>query len=86
MAGVEVAEGRRVRVMGAVDESMLHLLTKAIADGNVVLDLTQVSAADENAVNLLARLPAGQCGFVGCPRWLAQRVELRLIELANGVR
>jgi len=86
MAGVEVAEGRRVRVTGAVDESVLHLLTKAIADGNVVLDLTEVSAADENAVNLLARLPAGQCGFVGCPRWLGQRVELRLIELANGIR
>ena len=86
MAGVEVAEGRHVRVIGAVDESVLHLLTKAIAGGKVVLDLTEVSAADENAVNLLARLPAGQCGFVGCPRWLAQRVELRLIELANGIR
>jgi hypothetical protein len=85
MAGVEVADGGRVRVMGALDASVLHLLTKAISDGNVVLDLTAVSAADENAVNLLARLPAGQCGFVGCPRWLAQRVERRLIELASGI-
>jgi hypothetical protein len=85
MVGVEVAEERRVRVMGALDESVLHLLTKAISDRCVVLDLTEVSAADENAVNLLAGLPAGQCSFVGCPRWLARRVEHRLIELASGV-
>jgi hypothetical protein len=83
MAGVEVAEGRRVRLMGTVDKSALHPLTMAILDGDVVLDLTDVSAADESAVNLLARLPAGQCSFVGCPRWLALRVERRLIEHAN---
>jgi len=83
MDGVEVVEEGRVRVVGALDESVLHLVTKAIADGDVVLDLTGVSAADESAVNMLARLPAGQCGFVGCPCWLALRVERRLIELAN---
>ena len=83
MAGVEVVEEGRVRVMGALDKSVLHLLTKAISEGDVVLDLTGVSAADESAVNMLARLPAGQCGFVGCPRWLALRVERRLIEVAN---
>jgi hypothetical protein len=85
MTGVEVAEERRVRVVGALDEAALPVLTSAIKNGNVVLDLTEVSAADESAVSLLARLPAGQCGFVGCPRWLARRVERRLIELANGV-
>jgi hypothetical protein len=69
--------------MGALDKSALHLLTKAISDGDVVLDLTEVSAADESAVNLLARLPAGQCSFVGCPSWLSRRVERRLVELAS---
>ena len=83
MAGIAVADERRVRVMGALDKPALALLTEAIADGDVVLDLSEVTEADESAVSLLARLPAGQCSFVGCPRWLAQRIERRLGELAN---
>jgi len=86
MAAVAITEERRVRVRGALDKSALQLLMKEISEGDVVLDLSEVTDADESAVNLLARLPAGQCGFVGCPRWLAGRVERRLIELANGIR
>jgi hypothetical protein len=37
MAGVEVVEEGEC-VAGALDESVLHLLTKAIPDGDVVLD------------------------------------------------
>jgi anti-anti-sigma regulatory factor len=85
MAAVATADGRRVSVMGALDEAALPVLTHAIGRGNVVLDLSEVTDADESTVSLLARLPAGQCGFVGCPRWLAQRVERRLIDLASGV-
>lgn len=85
MVGVELVEEARVRVVGALDEAALSRLTSATEDGNVVLDLSGVTEADERAVSLLARLPAGQCGFVGCPRWLARRVEQRLVDLACGV-
>jgi hypothetical protein len=85
MAGIATAEARRVRVMGALDQAALPLLTSAIEEGDVVLDLSEVSDADESAVGLLARIPPGQCGFAGCPGWLARRVERRLIELASGV-
>jgi anti-anti-sigma regulatory factor len=85
MAGVEATEELRVRVLGALDESALPLLTSATEKGNVVLDLSGVTDADERAVRLLARLPAGQCSFVGCPRWLAREVERMQIDLACGV-
>ena len=83
MAGVAVAVERRVRLVGALDNAALPLLTEAISDGGVVLDLSEVTEADESAVTLLARVPAGHCSFVGCPLWLARRVERRLGELAN---
>ena len=86
MTGVAIAEGRRVRVAGALDKSRLQLLTREISEGDVVLDLSEVTEADASAVSQLARLSPGQCGFVGCPHWLARRVERRAIELANGIR
>jgi hypothetical protein len=86
MAGVLCIERRPVRVVGALDASSLHYVKEAISDGDVVLDLSEVTEADESGVRLLAGLPPGQCSFVGCPRWLALRVERRLIELANGIR
>jgi anti-anti-sigma regulatory factor len=85
MAAVATADGRRVSVVGALDEAALPVLAHVIEKGNVVLDLSEVTDADESTVSLLARLPAGQCSFVGCPRWLAREVERRQIELACGV-
>ena len=83
MAGIAAAEERRIRARGVLDESVVHLLTSAISDGDVVLELSEVTDADEAVVSLLARLPAGQCGFVGCPSWLARRIERRRVEFAN---
>jgi hypothetical protein len=83
MVGAAVAEGRRLLVVDSLDKSALPLVTRAIMDGDVMLDLSEVTEAHESAVSLLARLPAGQCRFVGCPRWLAQRIERRHVELAT---
>ena len=83
MAGVTAAEAPRIRAIGVLDESVLNLLTSATSHGDVVLELSGVTDADDTVVSLLARLPAGQCGFVGCPAWLARRIERRLVELAN---
>ncbi len=83
MPVVAAAVERRVRVVGALDESTVPALTKAISDGDVVLDLSEVTTADDDGVSLLARLPAGLCSFVGCPRWLASRVERRLWQIAR---
>jgi hypothetical protein len=64
-----------VRIIGALEETALSLLLGIPHDTEVVLDLSQVRAADAAAVRMLARLPAGRCRLVDCPRWLALWIE-----------
>ena len=75
MIRIDETAARRLNVIGALNSSALHLLVRALEDGPVVLNLSEVSQADERAVRLLARLPAEICTLAGCPTWLALSIE-----------
>jgi hypothetical protein len=64
-----------LRLSGALEEAALDGLLDSTSDAVVVLDLSEVREADAGAVQMLARLPAGRCRLVGCPRWLALWIE-----------
>jgi hypothetical protein len=81
MIGLASTDVGRVRVTGALDTSVLPLLTRAAAGGLFVLDVSGVAEADQAAVTLLARLSPEQYQLVGCPSWLALAVERRRREL-----
>jgi hypothetical protein len=72
---LEGEEAGRVRVIGALQGQAVRLLFDAISQGPIVLDLSQVTMAEESAVRLLAELPPERCDFVSCPTWLALWVE-----------
>jgi anti-anti-sigma regulatory factor len=84
---LEETPARRLEVIGALNSAALHLLVRALEDGPVVLDLSEVSQADERAVRLLARLPAETCTLAGCPNWLSgwlERVRRATAGVAGG--
>lgn len=71
MIRLEGGPSGRVRVIGSLQEPALRLLLDAISRGPVVLDLSEVTMAEEPAVQLLADLPRERCRLASCPTWLA---------------
>jgi hypothetical protein len=67
-----------VHVVGPLTKPYLEDLFEEIPGGEVVLDLGRVLRADAEALSLLARLPAGRCRLVDCPKWLSLRMEQEL--------
>jgi len=74
---IRLEEGKegRLRVIGSLRGPALKVLFEAISAGPVVLDLTEVSEADENAVRFLAGLSPERCTLASCPMWLALWIE-----------
>ena len=85
MIRLELTTAKCVRVIGALDGPVLHILSQTLSTGPVVLDVSEVSQADQAAVRLLAGLTPEQCTLAGCPTWLSLWIErLRLAEPATG--
>lgn len=59
------------RVIGSLAGDAVQIVLDAVDSGVSVLDLAEVSQADDCAVRVLARLGADSCALVACPRWLA---------------
>jgi hypothetical protein len=72
---IETTPQGGVRVIGTLEGAALHGLVGIQSDAAVVLDLSEVCAADAAAVRMLAQLPASRCSLVNCPRWLALWIE-----------
>jgi hypothetical protein len=68
---IEEGTARRVRVIGSLQGPALRLLSQAVSQGPLVLDLSEVDQADESGVRLLASLPPESCTLAGCPTWLS---------------
>lgn len=49
----------------------MKLLSQAVSESPLVLDLSEVDQADESGVRLLASLPPEQRTLAGCPTWLS---------------
>ena len=76
MIRLEEAGAGRVRVIGSLRGGpALTVLSEAISRGAVVLDLSEVDQADENAVRLLAGLPPERCTLDSCPTWLSLWID-----------
>ena len=75
MIRLEEGAGGRVRVIGSLQGPALTVLSEAICRGPVVLDLSEVDQADENAVRLLARLVPERCTIAACPTWLSLWID-----------
>jgi len=65
---------RGVRIIGSLKGALLRDLLETLSEGQVMLDLSEVREADDSAVAILARLPAG-FRLVNSPRWLALWIE-----------
>ena len=72
---IEEGTARRLQVIGSLNGPALELLSKAVARGPVLLDLSDVDQADEAAVRFLAGLPPERCTVGPCPAWLALWIE-----------
>jgi ABC-type transporter Mla MlaB component len=82
---LELTTAKCVRVIGALNGPALHILSKTLSARPVVLDVSEVSQADQAAVRLLASLAPEQCTLAGCPTWLSLWIErLRRAEPATG--
>ena len=64
-----------LRIIGALTGTVLKRLLEMTGDGEVLLDLSEVSEADAANVRLLARLADGHCRLVNCPQWLALWID-----------
>jgi anti-anti-sigma regulatory factor len=60
----------RASVIGSLTGDAVQVLLDAVDGGLAVLDLSEVDQVDDAAVRVLARLRAGRCTLLGCPRWL----------------
>jgi hypothetical protein len=72
---VETGPPERVHVIGPLTGAALRRLLDVVRRAEVLLDLSQVSQVDTDAVRVLTRLGAGLCEKLACPRWLARGVE-----------
>lgn len=70
MIRLEGGSPGKVRVSGSLERAAVKLLFEALSRGPVILDLSEVTMADEEAVRLLADLPSERCAIASCPRWL----------------
>lgn len=75
MIRIELSPRGGVRIIGTLKGTLLNRLFEILSDREVVLDLSEVREADAAAVRMLARLPAGRCSLVNCPRWLVLWIE-----------
>ncbi|HET7293493.1 MAG TPA: hypothetical protein VFM88_13795 [Vicinamibacteria bacterium] len=79
--------GDRVRVIGALTGPPLELLLEMVGRAEVMLDLSEVCEVDSAAARLLAQLTPDQYELLGCPKWLAVRIEMeRTRSSAEAVR
>ena len=75
MIRIDISAPGRYRVIGSLRGGSVSLLREALVGGPIVCDLAQVDQADDDAVRLLAGLPAERCTLVACPKWLALWIE-----------
>jgi ABC-type transporter Mla MlaB component len=76
MMQLEASPRDRVRVIGALTGAALKTLFEMVKTTEVRLDLSQVSEADAEALQLLARLAPERCDRFASPKWLALRIEM----------
>jgi hypothetical protein len=67
--------GRAARVVGSLTGAAVQVLLEAVESGVTALDLSEVDQVDGAAVQVLARLSAGRCSLIACPRWLAMWID-----------
>jgi hypothetical protein len=82
MIRIEGGASGRMRIIGSLEGPAVRVLLEAIAQGPLLLDLSEVDRADEAAVRLLAGLRPERCALAGCPHWLQLWIE-RLRGAAN---
>ena len=75
MIRIEEGTVRRIQAIGSLNGPALGLLSKALARGPVLLDLSDVDQADEAAVRFLATLPPETCTLARCPGWLSLWID-----------
>jgi hypothetical protein len=76
MMQLEASPPDRVCVIGALTGAALETLFEMVKTTEVRLDLSQVSEADAEALQLLARLAPERCDRFASPKWLALRIEM----------
>ena len=76
MMQLEASPTDRVRVIGALTGEALKSLFEMVKTTEVLLDLSQVSEADVEALQLLARLAPERCDRFASPKWLALRIVM----------
>ncbi len=70
MIRLEGGSPGKLRVIGSLERAAVDLLFEALSRGPVILDLSEVTMADEEAVRVLADLPSERCAIVSGPKWL----------------
>lgn len=71
MVRIEISPEGRVRVIGALEPSLVRRLIETSAGRELTLDLSQVYTANGAAVRELAELPPGRFRVFAAPPWLA---------------
>lgn len=75
MMQLEASPTDRVRVIGELTGAALKALVEMVRT-TVLLDLSQVSETDTEALQLLARLAPERCDLFASPKWLALRIVM----------
>lgn len=71
MVRIEISPEGRVRVIGALELSLVKTLIETSAGRELTLDLSQVYTADGAAVRRLAELSPGRFRVLAAPPWLS---------------
>ena len=71
MVRIEISPEGHVRVIGALEPSLVRTLIETHAGRELTLDLSQVYTADGAAVRQLAELPPGRFTVFAAPPWLS---------------
>ena len=75
MSQLQTSAPERVRVIGPLTGAVLLMLLDMAKAAEVLLDLSEVSEVDTDAVRVLAQLGPGVHDRLACPSWLALRIE-----------